>query len=42
MRGSVMEVYKQVLQVIPTSWLCTPGLYGNVTINTVLDQELFY
>lgn len=37
-----MEVYKQVLQVIRTSWLCTPGLYGNVAINTGLDQELLH
>lgn len=35
MRGSVMEVYKQVLQVIRTTWLCTPGLYGNMAVNTV-------
>lgn len=42
MRGAVMEVHKQVLQVIRTSWLCTPGLYGNVAINTALDQELHY
>lgn len=37
-----MEVYKQVLQVIRTAWLCTPGLYGNGAINTLLDQGLRY
>lgn len=37
-----MEVYKQVLQVIHTSWLCATGLYGNLTVNTGLDQELLH